>query len=354
MAGQVKHVKLFSGVDARRDAAVGAAAPAGEEHRRAHRRVADVLQEHGITLMDSTALLADLMAQPGVLTAAAPDEAMQARLRVRLSRRRRHRRRLDVGQTDRRQGPRGRRRRGDGRHRRGHRARRRARRRRHARREGRQALAGHALRRAGRRRRDDRGDAGGGRRRAVDRRRQDAVLDGDAFVRRRRRGGHRRGRPGRDGGMRPARCRRVGRRSASATSAGITRGCSPAMPDVRPRRAPSISVDRARARGGRRAPRRAGARRTTARCSGPRRRRRRRRADRDHLDGGAAVSRARRPRARREADGRRRSPRPTSCVRLADALGRDAGGRAHRAVQPGDSGGAADSAARRASSRSTG
>ena len=37
-----------------------------------------MLEEHGITLMDSTALLADLMARPGVLTAAAPTEAMQA------------------------------------------------------------------------------------------------------------------------------------------------------------------------------------------------------------------------------------------------------------------------------------
>lgn len=77
MAGQVKHVKLFGGVmpdmtlmkvmfkltSKSTDALIGA--------------VVDVLQESGITLMDSTALLGDLLARPGVLTATAPDEAMQ-------------------------------------------------------------------------------------------------------------------------------------------------------------------------------------------------------------------------------------------------------------------------------------
>jgi len=78
MAGQVKHVKLFGGVlpdltllsvltrlKAKNTDALIAA-------------VADVLAEHGITLMDSTALLADLMARPGVLTERRPSEAMQA------------------------------------------------------------------------------------------------------------------------------------------------------------------------------------------------------------------------------------------------------------------------------------
>jgi len=77
MAGQVKHVKLFGGVlpdltllsvlrrlKAKNTDALIAA-------------VADVLADHGITLMDSTALLADLMAKPGVLTRARPSEAMQ-------------------------------------------------------------------------------------------------------------------------------------------------------------------------------------------------------------------------------------------------------------------------------------
>jgi len=78
MAGQVRHVKLFGGVmpdltllsvltrlKAKNTDALIAA-------------IADVLGEHGITLMDSTALLADLVAQPGVLTRAAPPEAMRA------------------------------------------------------------------------------------------------------------------------------------------------------------------------------------------------------------------------------------------------------------------------------------
>ncbi len=58
MAGQVKHVKLFSGVDAGPDAAGGAGAGCRRKNTDALiSAVADVLQEHGITLMDSTALL---------------------------------------------------------------------------------------------------------------------------------------------------------------------------------------------------------------------------------------------------------------------------------------------------------
>jgi len=75
MAGQVKHTKIFAGgivpdltflsilrkLRARNtDGLIGA--------------VADVLREHGIELMDSTALLEPLLARPGVLTARAPDE----------------------------------------------------------------------------------------------------------------------------------------------------------------------------------------------------------------------------------------------------------------------------------------
>ncbi|MEZ5317656.1 MAG: UDP-2,3-diacylglucosamine diphosphatase LpxI [Vicinamibacterales bacterium] len=78
MAGQVKHVKLFGGVlpdltlltvltklKARNTDALIAA-------------VAAVLADHGITLMDSTALLGELLARPGVLTRAQPTEAMAA------------------------------------------------------------------------------------------------------------------------------------------------------------------------------------------------------------------------------------------------------------------------------------
>lgn len=78
MAGQVKHVKLFGGVvpdmtlmkvmfkltSKNTDALISA--------------VVEVLQESGITLMDSTALLSDLLAKPGVLTTKKPDDAMQA------------------------------------------------------------------------------------------------------------------------------------------------------------------------------------------------------------------------------------------------------------------------------------
>jgi hypothetical protein len=77
MAGQVKHVKLFGGVmpdltllsvlrklrSKNTDALIAA--------------VANVLQKHGITLMESTALLTDLMAKPGVLSRAQPTDAMQ-------------------------------------------------------------------------------------------------------------------------------------------------------------------------------------------------------------------------------------------------------------------------------------
>jgi hypothetical protein len=78
MAGQVKHVKLFGGVrpdltllsvlsrlrSKNTDALIAA--------------VADVLQGHGITLMDSTALLADLLAGAGTLSRTAASEAMRA------------------------------------------------------------------------------------------------------------------------------------------------------------------------------------------------------------------------------------------------------------------------------------
>ncbi|MBM3750885.1 MAG: LpxI family protein [Acidimicrobiia bacterium] len=78
MAGQVKHVKVFGGVipdltllsvltklKAKNTDALIAA-------------VAGVLQDHGITLMDSTELLADLLAKPGMLTTATPTPEMLA------------------------------------------------------------------------------------------------------------------------------------------------------------------------------------------------------------------------------------------------------------------------------------
>jgi DUF1009 family protein len=80
MAGQVKHTKLFSDIvpdltamgllmrlKARNTDAIISA-------------VADLLREHGIALLESTALLAPLMAKAGVLTERAPDAQEQADL----------------------------------------------------------------------------------------------------------------------------------------------------------------------------------------------------------------------------------------------------------------------------------
>jgi DUF1009 family protein len=78
MAGQVKHVKIFSGIvpdltllsvltrlrSKNTDALISA--------------VADVLKNNGIELIDSTALLGPLLARPGVMTARAPSAAEQA------------------------------------------------------------------------------------------------------------------------------------------------------------------------------------------------------------------------------------------------------------------------------------
>jgi DUF1009 family protein len=78
MAGQVRHVKLYGGVQP--DATLAAAlATLGAQNTDALiAAVAGVLQAHGISLLDSTALLADLLAAPGVLTRAQPMPAMRA------------------------------------------------------------------------------------------------------------------------------------------------------------------------------------------------------------------------------------------------------------------------------------
>jgi DUF1009 family protein len=78
MAGQVKHARIFSGIvpdltllsvitrlKARNtDALISA--------------VADVMRDHGVELLDSTAFLSPLIARPGVLTSRAPTEPEQA------------------------------------------------------------------------------------------------------------------------------------------------------------------------------------------------------------------------------------------------------------------------------------
>lgn len=78
MAGQVKHVKLFGGIMPDMTLLSVLARLKSRNTDALIAGVADVLQAHGISLMDSTELLADLMAAPGVLTAAAPTAEMQA------------------------------------------------------------------------------------------------------------------------------------------------------------------------------------------------------------------------------------------------------------------------------------
>jgi DUF1009 family protein len=76
MAGQVKHVKLFTDVMPDLTMLAALARLRSKNTDALISMVADVLQRHGITLMDSTALLADLLAREGVLTRAQPSPAM--------------------------------------------------------------------------------------------------------------------------------------------------------------------------------------------------------------------------------------------------------------------------------------
>jgi DUF1009 family protein len=78
MAGQVKHVKLFTDVmpDLTMLAVLGRLVTKNTDALITG--IADVLQKHGIELMDSTELLADLLARPGVLTRTQPTAAMLA------------------------------------------------------------------------------------------------------------------------------------------------------------------------------------------------------------------------------------------------------------------------------------
>jgi UDP-2,3-diacylglucosamine hydrolase len=78
MAGQVKHVKLFTDVmpDLTMLSVLGRLRSKNTDALIA--AVADVLAQHGISLMDSTALLADLLAKPGVLSTSTPPDDMLA------------------------------------------------------------------------------------------------------------------------------------------------------------------------------------------------------------------------------------------------------------------------------------
>lgn len=78
MAGQVKHVKLFTDVmpDLTMLSVLGRLVTKNTDALISG--IADVLHDNGITLLDSTDMLADLLVRPGVLTKAAPSAAMQA------------------------------------------------------------------------------------------------------------------------------------------------------------------------------------------------------------------------------------------------------------------------------------
>jgi DUF1009 family protein len=78
MAGQVKHVKLFTDVMPDITMMAVLARLATKNTDALISAVADVLRTHGIVLMDSTALLSDLLAPPGVLTETRPSESMLA------------------------------------------------------------------------------------------------------------------------------------------------------------------------------------------------------------------------------------------------------------------------------------
>jgi DUF1009 family protein len=78
MAGLVRHASMFRAI--RPDATLRGAL-AGLQSKNTDAlvsAVAAVLQQHGIGVMDSTALLSDLLAAPGLLTRAAPSDAMLA------------------------------------------------------------------------------------------------------------------------------------------------------------------------------------------------------------------------------------------------------------------------------------
>ena len=78
MAGQVKHVKLFTDVMPDFTMLALLSRLRAKNTDALISAIADVLQEHGITLLDSTTMLADLLAKPGLLAGTRPPEAMQA------------------------------------------------------------------------------------------------------------------------------------------------------------------------------------------------------------------------------------------------------------------------------------
>lgn len=77
MAGQVKHVKIFSGIVPDRVLLSVLLKLRSRNTDALISGVADVLRDHGIALLDSTAFLTPLLAPPGVLTARPPTEDEQ-------------------------------------------------------------------------------------------------------------------------------------------------------------------------------------------------------------------------------------------------------------------------------------
>ena len=171
MAGQVKHVKLFTDVmpDLTMLSVLGRLRSKNTDALIS--AIADVARPSAaITLLDSTAFLVGPAGQARRAQPAPARRGDAGGLRVRVPHRR-HDRRARRRPDHRREGPRGGGGRGDGGHRCGDRARGCAGRRWHPRHQGGQAGPGHAVRRAGRRRGHDRGDACSRSRRDVDRRR---------------------------------------------------------------------------------------------------------------------------------------------------------------------------------------
>lgn len=77
MAGQVKHVRVFTDVMPDLTMLSVFARLATKSTDTLIKAIADKLQSHGITLLNSTELLSDLMARPGVMTRRQPDEAIR-------------------------------------------------------------------------------------------------------------------------------------------------------------------------------------------------------------------------------------------------------------------------------------
>jgi DUF1009 family protein len=82
MAGQVKHVKLFTDVMPDLTMLSALARLRTKNTDALISAVADVLASHGITLIDSTAFLGDLLASAGVLTGRQPSDEMRADFEV--------------------------------------------------------------------------------------------------------------------------------------------------------------------------------------------------------------------------------------------------------------------------------